>query len=102
MQETSTKDGSQMPTIVLDSGALAEDGVIEGGGRGRTGRTLLGGFGGGRVAECRCIEVPAATIALAAAQAVPVSPQLQHQRGSNISCICDVRRQSKKHEFGLP
>jgi hypothetical protein len=51
-QETFTKDGPQMPTIVLDSGALAENGVKGGDlGGGRAGPTLLGGFGGGRAAE---------------------------------------------------
>lgn len=45
VQETFTKDGLQTPTIVLDPGALAENGG------GRAGRTLSGGSGGGRAAE---------------------------------------------------
>ena len=45
MQETLTKDGSQMPRIVLDSRTLAEHGVKGGDlGRGRAGRTLSGGL----------------------------------------------------------
>lgn len=52
VQETFTKDGQQTPTIVLDSGALTENGVKGGDqGGGKAGRTLSGGSGGGRVAE---------------------------------------------------
>lgn len=52
VQETFTKDGLQTPTIVLDSAALAENGVKGGDqGGGKAGRTLSGGSGGGRPAE---------------------------------------------------